>query len=121
MGSPKSKAAITRLGSDLRAARLRRRMPAADLATRAGVSVRTITRLERGDPGVALGTLADGLVALGLIKRLGALVDIRSDVLGLALAAQQTPQRASGPRTRSAKSAKSAEKSVCIDPDGAEF
>ena len=122
MSSPKSKAAVSRLGKDLRVARLRRRMPAADLAVRAGVSLSTIARLEKGDPGVALGTLADVLVAMGLIKRLGELVDVRSDDLGLALAVEQTPQRAFGPRTRRSKSAKSTKKgSGRVDPEGAEF
>lgn len=121
MSSPKSKAAVSRLGKDLRLARLRRRMPAADLAVRAGVSLRTITRLEQGDPGVGLGTLADVLVALGLIKRLGELVDIRSDDLGLALAVEQTPQRASDPRTRPGKSTRSSKKAGRVDPEGAEF
>lgn len=97
-------------------------MPAADLAVRAGVSLSTIARLEKGDPGVALGTLADVLVAMGLIKRLSELVDIRSDELGLALAVEQTPQRASGPRKRPAKSNKSNKKgSGRVDPEGAEF
>ncbi len=86
MSSPKSKTALARLGRDLRAARLRRRMPAADLAIRAGVSLSAVARLEKGDPGVAIGALASVLVALGLIKRLGEFVDIRSDELGLALA-----------------------------------
>jgi hypothetical protein len=38
----------------------------ADLAVRAGTSPSTVARLEKGDPGVAIGTLADVLVVLGL-------------------------------------------------------
>jgi transcriptional regulator with XRE-family HTH domain len=121
MSSPKSKTAISRLGKDLRAARLRRRMPAADLAVRAGVSLSTVARLEKGDPGVAIGTLADVLVAMGLIKRLSDLVDIRTDDLGLALAVEQTPQRASGARSRRTKSSKLSKGPGRVDPDGAEF
>jgi transcriptional regulator with XRE-family HTH domain len=93
VGSPKSKAALERLGRDLRAARLNRRVAVTDLAARAGTSPSTVARLERGDPGVAVGTLADVLVALGLIARLADLVDIRKDDLGLALTSERLPQR----------------------------
>ena len=87
MGSPKAKLALERLGQDIRNARLRRGIAVADLAVRAGTSPSSIARLERGDPGVAIGTLADVLVVLGLLERLADLVDIRKDDLGLALAA----------------------------------
>lgn len=117
MSSPKSKSALTQLGLDVRAARLRRRMAAADLAVRAGVSLSTINRLEKGDPGVGIGVLADVLVALGLIARLGDLVDIRHDELGLALTVEQGPRRG-----RAAKKRKAPKKAVGgIDPDGAAF
>lgn len=55
--------------------RLRRAIAVADLAVRAGTSPSSIARLERGDPGVAIGTLADVLVVLGLLERLADLVD----------------------------------------------
>jgi transcriptional regulator with XRE-family HTH domain len=93
MSSPKSNTALERLGHDLRAARLSRRVAVADLAARAGTSPSTIARLERGDPGVAVGTLADVLVSLGLIEKLADLVDIRKDDLGLAMTSQRLPQR----------------------------
>jgi predicted transcriptional regulator len=66
MSPPKSNTALERLGHDLRSARLSRRVTVADLAARAGTSPSTIARLERGDPGVAVGTLADVLVSLGV-------------------------------------------------------
>jgi transcriptional regulator with XRE-family HTH domain len=84
MGSPKSKSAIERLGHDVRSARLRRGISVADLAVRSGTSPSSVTRLEKGDPGVAIGTLADVLVVLGLAERLADLIDIRKDDLGLA-------------------------------------
>ncbi|MGO6891842.1 helix-turn-helix domain-containing protein, partial [Rhizobium johnstonii] len=82
MGSPKSKPAPQRLGHDVRGARLRRGIAVADLAVRAGTSPSTVARLEKGDPGVGIGTLADVLVVLGLVDRLADLVDIRKDDLG---------------------------------------
>jgi transcriptional regulator with XRE-family HTH domain len=121
MSSPKSKSALVQLGQDLRVARVRRRMPASDLAVRAGVSLSTITRLEKGDRGVGVGTLADVLVALGLIRRLGDLVDIRNDELGLALAVKQIPRRARRPTVRKTQSTPSRMGSGDIDPDGAAF
>ena len=93
MGSPKSRSALERLGQDVRGARLRRGVAVADLALRAGTSPSTIARLEKGDPGVGIGALADILVALGLIERLAELIDIRKDDLGLALISQRQPRR----------------------------
>src|SRR5262245_11405652 len=115
MSSPKSKSALAQLGKDLRAARLRRRMAAADLAVRAGTSLSTIVRLEKGDPGVGIGTFADVLVALGLIQRLGDLVDIRNDELGLALTSERAPRRAPAARTRRTKSKTSKKPSSSVD------
>ncbi|WP_010512315.1 hypothetical protein [Komagataeibacter europaeus] len=57
MGSPKFRLALEQLGHDLRGA-----------------------RLEKGDSGVGIGTLAD-------------LIDIRMDDLGLALTAERQPRR----------------------------
>jgi len=126
MGSPKSKTALVRLGHDLRAARLRRNMARADLAVRAGTSPSTIMRLEKGDPGVGIGALADLLVALGLVERLADLIDIRHDELGLALTAEKLPQRgrtfASVLRRQHKKSGtKSADDGPEINPDGVAF
>lgn len=126
MSSPKSKSALTRLGRDMRAARLRRHIARADLAVRAGTSASTIVRLENGDPGVGIGTLADVLVALGLVDRLADLVDVRHDELGLALDAEKLPQRgrtfASTLRRQKKKSeTKSASGGLEVNPDGVAF
>ncbi|WP_235883008.1 helix-turn-helix domain-containing protein [Rhizobium rhizophilum] len=79
------KPAFERLGQNVRNARLRRRITIADLAMRAGTSPSSIARLKRGDPGVAIGTLDDLLLVLGLLERLADLIDVRKDDLGLAL------------------------------------
>jgi transcriptional regulator with XRE-family HTH domain len=126
MSSPKSKTALERLGHDMRVARLNRRIAIADLAVRAGTSPSTIARLEKGDPGVAVGTLADVLVALGLIERLADLVDIRKDDLGLALTAERVPQRGRSfgatlrRRERQGDNVQRDE-SDAVDPDGVAF
>jgi transcriptional regulator with XRE-family HTH domain len=125
MGSPKSKSALKRLGHDVRGARLRRGIAVADLAVRAGTSASTVARLEKGDPGVAIGTLADILVVLGLVDRLNDLIDIRKDDLGLALTTERRPRRgrsfATTLRRQKAK-AKTAQHDLdVVDPDGASF
>ncbi len=122
MGSPKSLIALKRLGQDLRSARLRRGVAVSDLAARAGTSSSTITRLEKGDPGVGIGTLADILVALGLVERLADLIDIRKDDLGLALITERQPRRGRTFATtlrRQKEKDKAAQGSV--DQDGVSF
>jgi transcriptional regulator with XRE-family HTH domain len=125
MGSPKVKPALERLGQDVRNARLRRRITIADLATRAGTSPSSIARLERGDPGVAIGTLADVLLVLGLLERLADLIDVRKDDLGLALSTEQGPRRgrsfAATLRKQKAQSEMSQGDKDIVDPDGVSF
>lgn len=125
MGSPKAKPALERLGQDIRNARLRRGIAVADLAVRAGTSPSSIARLERGDPGVAIGTLADVLVVLGLLERLADLVDIRKDDLGLALAAEHGPRRgrsfAAMLKKQKAQTEEAKDRHDVVDPDGASF
>jgi transcriptional regulator with XRE-family HTH domain len=125
MSSPKSKSALERLGQDVRGARLRRGVAVADLAVRAGTSPSSIARLEKGDPGVAIGTLADVLVVLGLVERLADLIDIRKDDLGLALANEQLPRRgksfATTLRRQKAREESPQDGADVVDPDGAAF
>jgi DNA-binding XRE family transcriptional regulator len=48
---------LTLLGLEIATARRKRRMPAAELAERAGISRDTLHSVERGAPGVAIGTV----------------------------------------------------------------
>lgn len=125
MGSPKSKTALERLGQDVRGARLRRGITVADFAVPAGTSPSTVARLEKGDPGVGIGTLADILVVLGLIDRLADLIDIRKDDLGLALTAERQPRRGRSfvatLRRQKAKGKTASEEPDAINSDGASF
>lgn len=125
MGSPKSKTALERLGRDIRGARLRRGIAVADLAVRAGTSPSSVARLEKGDAGVAIGTLADVLVVLGLVERLADLIDIRKDDLGLALADERLPRRGRSFVTKLRRQRGSAESAQdgadIVDPEGAAF
>jgi hypothetical protein len=87
------KRALAKLGPDIRAARLRRRISATIMAERVSVSRVTLQKLEWGDPGVAMGTYATALFVLGLISRLGDLTDVRYDDVGLQLEEERLPQR----------------------------
>lgn len=125
MGSPKVKPALERLGQDVRNARLRRDITVADLAVRAGTSPSSVARLERGDRGVAIGTLADVLVVLGLLERLADLIDVRKDDLGLALTTEHGPRRARSFATKLRKQKTQSEGAQdqrnVVDPEGVSF
>lgn len=84
---------LRKLGADLRDARRRRRIPTRIMAERAGISRTTLNKLEKGDPGVSMGTYAKILFILGLLDRLTELADVRHDELGLHLADELLPQR----------------------------
>jgi transcriptional regulator with XRE-family HTH domain len=87
--------ALRKFGSDIRNARLRRRIPAAVLAERMMVSRTTLHSLERGEPTVSLGTAATALFVLGMGDRLADLADVRNDAVGLELDAERLPKRVS--------------------------
>jgi transcriptional regulator with XRE-family HTH domain len=125
MPSPKSTSALERLGQDVRSARLVRSMSVADLAVRANTSASSITRLEKGDRGIGIGTFADILVVLGLIERLGDLIDIRKDGLGLSLVATHIPKRgksyAASLRQQTRNEDLSDNSNNKVNPDGVSF
>lgn len=77
---PKLSRLLKQVGTNLRHARLRRRYTAETVAERAGVTRKTLSRVERGDPAVAFGIYVRVLQALGLVDDLGALA--RDDPLG---------------------------------------
>ena len=87
------KTAIRQFGGDLRDARLRRRIPAALMAERAGISRTTLLKVEKGDPGVAVATYATVLFVLGMLDRLVELARSRNDEVGLALEEERLPKR----------------------------
>ena len=90
--------ALHKLGQDIRDARLRRRIPTAVMAERASISRTTLNKVEKGDTGVSLGNYANVLFVLGLAERLGELVDVKTDTVGLELEEERLPQRIRRPR-----------------------
>jgi transcriptional regulator with XRE-family HTH domain len=87
------KRALRKLGSDIRDARKRRRIPQDLLAKRSLTSHVTMIKVERGDPSVSIGVYANALFALGLVERLGTVADIVYDEVGQALEDERLPQR----------------------------
>lgn len=80
---PKVAARLKVLGENLRLARLRRRITSLQLAQRAGISRPTLSKLEKGDPGVSLAAFANVMFCLGLDSDLEAVA--LDDALGRRL------------------------------------
>jgi transcriptional regulator with XRE-family HTH domain len=74
-----------KLGRDLALARRKRGISTSDMAARLFVSRDTLWRLERGDPTVALGTLATATFVLKLHDRVANLAAPASDELAVSL------------------------------------
>ena len=74
---------LEQLGDRLKLARLRRKYSAETVAQRAGISRKTLYRVEQGDPAVALGIYARVLQVLRLEQGMAALA--ADDVLGRRL------------------------------------
>lgn len=89
---------VAQLGQRIRIARLRRGWSVADLAGKAGINRNTLTALEMGKPGTAVGVCFTVLWALGLDKSLEAVADPDADLHGKALEASRRPKRAGKPR-----------------------
>ncbi len=85
---------VVQLGQRIRVARIRRGWSAADLASKAGINRNTLTALELGKPGTAVGVCFTVLWALGLDKSLDAVADPDDDLHGKALEASRRLTRA---------------------------
>jgi transcriptional regulator with XRE-family HTH domain len=85
---------VTQLGQRIRVARIRRGWSVAELASKAGINRNTLTALELGKPGTAVGVCFTVLWALDLDKSLDAVADADGDLHGKALEASRRPTRA---------------------------
>ncbi|HKJ34627.1 MAG TPA: helix-turn-helix transcriptional regulator [Balneolales bacterium] len=65
---PKHQRALQQVGEQFKLARLRRKLSAEVIAERANISRYTLWKIEKGDPGVAMGNYYQVLMALGLHK-----------------------------------------------------
>ena len=80
-------------GQHLRTARLRRGLAQASVAGMAGISLRTLQKLEDGNPGVALRTVAAVMLALGFGTPFDSLCDPEADETGRLLDLERIPKR----------------------------
>jgi transcriptional regulator with XRE-family HTH domain len=87
------KRSLIKLGGDIRAARLRRRITTTLMAERAFISRTTLQKVEQGDPSVSLGVYATILFILGISDRIANLADPGTDSLGLELEEERLPKR----------------------------
>lgn len=106
---PAVRRVLRELGENIRLARLRRGFSMALVAERAGMSPATLRAVERGEPGVTLGSYANVLHSLGMHEDLGRVA--RDDELGRKLQDANLPTRRRAPkRTGTATSDKQASK-----------
>lgn len=63
---PGASDAVAVLGQQIKAARIARRWPATELASRIGVDRRTVAAVEAGDPAVSIGNVFNAADILGV-------------------------------------------------------
>lgn len=80
---PSQRKTLTALGENIKLARLRRELSSEQVAERARISRNTLTKIERGEEGVAMGYYFRVLAILRLEKDL--LLVAKDDELGRAL------------------------------------
>ena len=80
---PETQRILIRLGENIKLARLRRKLSAGQVSERAGISRPTLLSIEKGNPGVSMGTYIQVLFVLGLEKDIQAVA--RDDILGRRL------------------------------------
>ena len=93
LNSASANRALGALGANIKTARSKRRISVKGFAERIGVSESTVIRLEKGDSGVSLGTLAMACLVLGEIDRISDFLDSGSDETGLLLDQDMLPKR----------------------------
>ena len=90
---PAVRRSLVKFGGDLALARRKRQLTVAMMAERLGISRATYTRIEKGDPRVAMGAYAQALFVLGFGSIFGDLIDQRKDEQGLLLDLDRLPKR----------------------------
>jgi hypothetical protein len=90
---PAVSTALRSLGENLAIARARRKEPQRAWARRLGISVPTLIRMERGDPGVGMGIYATALWLVGRVQSLPEAADPGSDRGALEMDVREAVKR----------------------------
>lgn len=92
---------LQKFGNDIKSARLRRRLPMALVAERAGISTKTLASIEKGEAGVSLGNVAAVIYAMGIGTPFSEILEQKNDTFGLMLDEDRLPKRARLPKQES--------------------
>lgn len=92
--------ALRKLGADISDARRRRRIPTKLLAERADISPRTLSKIEKGEGGVAMASYASVLFALGMLQRLQDVANAAYDQTGREIEEANLPKRVRLPQKK---------------------
>jgi len=120
INSVSARRALEALGANIKTARLKRRISVKGFAERVGVSESTLTRLEKGDDGVSIGTLAMACLVLGELERVSDFLDAGSDDTGLLLDRETLPKRIDRKRKTGLTTASKAQTNPPPDSDDEE-
>lgn len=96
--------ALKALGANVKIARKKRRISIEGFGERVGVSKSTIIRLEKGDDGISIGTLAMACLVLGQLELITRFLDPGTDDTGLLMEREILPKRIDGSRKDKSKS-----------------
>ncbi|MCH2451323.1 MAG: hypothetical protein MK198_14440 [Gracilimonas sp.] len=80
---PKHERVLKQVGEQFKLARLRRKLSMVQVSERANIAKSTLWRIEKGDPGVAMGNYYQVLISLSLDKDILQLA--KDDILGRKL------------------------------------
>lgn len=120
VSSLSARRALEALGANLKTARLKRRISVKGFAERIGVSESTVIRLEKGDDGVSIGTLAMACLVLGELERISDFLDAGSDDTGLLLDREALPKRIDGKRKPGSLTSSNSQSATSTDTDDEE-
>jgi transcriptional regulator with XRE-family HTH domain len=91
--SDRSQELLTQLGQNIELARVRRRLKASTICSRAGISNQTYQRLKKGEAGISLGVLMNVLSALDLEEAMATIAAPHLDEVGMTLELAREPER----------------------------
>jgi len=88
-----SQKALTKIGSNIKEARIKRRISTVLMSQKTGISRITLAKIEKGNPYVSIGAYVNIIFILGMTDKLHTLLDPFSDKEGNTLEKQRYPKR----------------------------